>query len=102
MAGSLNSLAGVYNSQNRYPESKPLLERSLAIRERALGPDHPDIARNLNNLVDFYNSQGQYEEAKPLLERALAICETALGPNHPKVAAIRKQYSELLPKLGQH
>ena len=26
------------------PMPKPLYKRSLAIREKALGPDHPDVA----------------------------------------------------------
>jgi Tetratricopeptide repeat len=36
--------------QGRYGEAEPLYLRSLAIREKALGPDHPDVATVLNNL----------------------------------------------------
>ncbi|CAN0390435.1 unnamed protein product, partial [Laminaria digitata] len=31
--------------QGKYEEAGPLYERSLAIREKALGPDHPDVAQ---------------------------------------------------------
>lgn len=35
--------------QGKYEEAEPLYERSLAIREKALGPDHPAVATALNN-----------------------------------------------------
>ena len=42
---SLNNLAGSIRNQGRYADAEPLYKRSLAIREKALGPDHPDVAR---------------------------------------------------------
>jgi len=45
-----------------YAEAEPLYKRSLAIREKALGPDHPDVAQSLNNLAVLYNTQGRYTE----------------------------------------
>jgi tetratricopeptide (TPR) repeat protein len=56
------------------------------IDEKALGPDHPDVATNLNNLAKLLYTQGNYAAAEPLYRRALAIDEKALGPNHPTVA----------------
>ena len=41
---SLNNLAALYQDQGRYADAEPLYKRSLAIREKALGPDHPDVA----------------------------------------------------------
>ena len=41
---SLNNLARLYDDQGRYAEAEPLYKRALAIREKALGPDHPDVA----------------------------------------------------------
>jgi tetratricopeptide (TPR) repeat protein len=38
----------------RYYEAEPLFKRSLAILEKALGPDHPDVASSLNNLALLY------------------------------------------------
>ena len=46
---------------------------ALAIRELALGPDHPDTAESLNNLALVLWVQGQYAEAEPLFHRAVAI-----------------------------
>lgn len=41
-----------------YREARPLFERALAIREKLLGPDHPDIATSLNNLAVLGQMQG--------------------------------------------
>ena len=76
----------LYDNQGRYAEAEPLYKRALAIREKALGPDHPDVALSLNNLAFLYDKQGRYADAEPLYKRSLAISEKALGPDHPDVA----------------
>jgi hypothetical protein len=43
----------------------PYYQRSLRIRETALGPDHPDVATSLNNLAALYQVQGNYGAAEP-------------------------------------
>src|ERR1700720_3987334 len=58
---------------------------SLAIHEKALGPNHTDVGASLNDLAGLYLSQGRYTEAEPLFKRALAICENALGSDQPEL-----------------
>ncbi len=77
------------------------LMRALAIREKALGPDHPDTAQSLNNLAILYKNQGQYEQAEPLYQRALAIREKTLGPDHPETVRVRENYTNLLQMMKQ-
>ena len=36
-----------YRMQGQQAKAEPLFERSLTIRETALGPEHPDVARTL-------------------------------------------------------
>src|SRR4029077_14096237 len=69
-------------------EAEPLYKRSLAMREKAIGLDHPDVnvAHSLNNLAVLYHNQARYAEAEPLYKRSRAIYEKALGPDHPEVA----------------
>ena len=38
-------------AQGSYAEAEPLYQRSLAIREKALGPEHPDLVMSLNHLA---------------------------------------------------
>jgi CHAT domain-containing protein len=77
----------LYKDQDRFAEAEPLYQRALAITEKALGPEHPDVGTYLNNLGSLYQDQGRDAEAEPLYERALAIGEKALGPDHPDVGA---------------
>jgi len=97
-----NSLARLLRVQGDYAGARPLYERALAIRERALGPDHPDVANSLNNLATLLSDQGDYAEARPLYERALAIRERALGPDHPDVANSLNNLATLLRDQGDY
>jgi len=70
----------------KYDEARTRGEKALAIREKALGTDHTDVASSLNNLAVLYRLKGDYAKAEPLYQRSLAIREKALGPDHPLVA----------------
>ena len=50
----------LYRAQGRYGEAEPLYQRALKIREKVLGPEHPDVAHSLNNLAALYHAQGRY------------------------------------------
>src|SRR5262245_60877997 len=76
-AVALSSLAASKAKLNQTAEAVALLNRSLTIRERALGSEHPGVAQALNNLASLYQTQGRYPEAEPLYRRCLAIYEKA-------------------------
>ncbi len=64
--------------------------RAIAIDEKALGPEHPDLATDYNNLANLYTNQGRYQEAEPLYQRAIAIRERVFGPEHPFTVQVRQ------------
>ena len=99
-ANDLNRQVIQLYNQGRYSEAIPLAQRTLTIREKALGPDHPDVAVALNNLAELYRVQGRYADAEPLYKRALAIREKALGPDHPDVAQSLNNLAVLYDKPG--
>ena len=101
LANYLNSAGLAYHKAGRYPEAEPLYKRSLKIREKVLGPEHPDVATSLNNLASLYRNQGRYPEAEPLYKRSLKICEKVLGPEHPNVATALENYAILLQKTDR-
>ena len=70
---SLNNLAGLYDDQGRYAEAEPLYKRALAIREKALGPDHPDVATIAEQSGGALRRSRPLCRAEPLFKRALAI-----------------------------
>ena len=90
-----------YRAQGNYAEAEPFYRRSLAIREKVLGPEHPDVAQSLNNLALLYHDQGHYVLAAPLYRRSLTIWEKALGPEHPNVAQSLENYAALLRNTGR-
>jgi tetratricopeptide (TPR) repeat protein len=83
----LNTLGTLAYTQGEFAEARDLHQRALAIRERALGTDHLDVAVSLHNLGLTLWSERDYERARSYHERALAIRENILGPGHPVVAS---------------
>jgi tetratricopeptide (TPR) repeat protein len=79
--------AGIYfRGRAVYSRATGLISDALAIREKALGPEHPDTAESVSNLAALHALRGDLAGARPLYERALTICEKALGPEHPYTA----------------
>jgi len=86
VAFSHHDLASLYAHQRRFSKADSLYKKALNILQKALGPDHPDLATGLRTLAVFLNILGKYTEAEQFLRRSLAIREEVLGPNHPEVA----------------
>ena len=85
-ATTLNeSRVELYYQRGEYSRSEPLLRRSLAMREKALGKDHPEVATSLDLAVRCWNWKTGVSP-EPLYRRALAISGSALGPDHPRLA----------------
>ena len=97
-----NEIGYYLHHQGRYEEAKPLYNRALEIRERVLGPDHPETATSLNNLAALYYNQGWYEEAEPLYKRALEIVKWVLGPDHPDMATSLNNLASLYNNQGRY
>jgi tetratricopeptide (TPR) repeat protein len=96
------------NAMGDYAGARPLYERALGIREKALDPDHQNeallrsTATSLNNLAYLLYDMGDYAGARPLHERALAIWEKALGPDHPDTATSLNNLAGLLYAMGDY
>jgi hypothetical protein len=73
VAESLQGLGEVHLALGRYPLAEPLLQRALAVRERALGPDHPDVAETLQMYSTLLRRTQRATEAAPLETRAKMI-----------------------------
>lgn len=53
-------MAVLHGNLGHYAEAEPLYRRALVIAEKALGPEHPDVATSLNNLATLYYMRAQY------------------------------------------
>ena len=56
-----------------YAEAEPFHKRSLAIREKALGPEHPDVAQSLESYAALLRNTQRTTEATKMEARAKAI-----------------------------
>src|SRR6266487_3268417 len=72
---ALSYIGLVLKAQGRHGEAEDFLQRSLKIREKALGPTHTDVAESLYNLAILKRDRGALQDAKELLDRALIIRE---------------------------
>ena len=90
--------SGGINSPDTYSqaaEALSYLQHSLAIKEKALGPEHLDLGSTLAKLANMSIDVGDLNAALAYNRRALAIEEKVLGPEHPVVAVV-------LSNLGGH
>jgi hypothetical protein len=56
----------LYDHQGQYAKAESLFQWALAIMEKALGPEHPDVVTCLENYVSFLRAQDRSEEALPI------------------------------------
>ena len=73
-------------SDEGYRAAEALIERALAIREKTLGPEHPDTIETIAMLANLYNSHDDHAHADPLWHRLLAVQEKTLGTDGTEVA----------------
>lgn len=85
-ASMMGNLADVYIKQNKYGEAEQLTLEAVAIQERELGVDHPEIASLFGTLALIYEHYGLHKKAEQYVRQALAIDEKALGTGHPTLA----------------
>jgi tetratricopeptide (TPR) repeat protein len=86
----------------KFSEAIPLAQRTLELREKALGADHPDVGTTLNSLAVLYQSQGRYAEAELLYKRSLVMAEKALGADHRDVGISLNNLAELYRAQRRH
>jgi CHAT domain-containing protein/tetratricopeptide (TPR) repeat protein len=86
----------------KYALAIQIAQRALAVRETALGPEHPDVGQLLNSLGGLYRAQGRYAEAEALHKRSLAIREKALGAEHLDVGQSLNSLAVLYWAQGRH
>ena len=58
-----NRAGGYFHGRAAYSGARPLYERALAIREKALGPEHPDTGTSISNLALLLKAQSNYTGA---------------------------------------
>ncbi|MEU6715954.1 tetratricopeptide repeat protein, partial [Nonomuraea sp. NPDC046802] len=71
-------------------------ESVLSIRERILGPEHPDYLISLNNLARTYEHAELYSKAIQTYTRLVAGSERVYGADDRRTLVSRNSLEELL------
>ena len=87
-ARMMDTMGGVYSRLGLPKPAVPLVEEALEVRQRELGPGHPDTVASRIELGQLYWLAGRYPEAQVALEEALADRQRAFGPEAPEVAEV--------------
>ncbi len=87
-AAIYQQLGDVYHTLGDDLAARNAYQEALKERERALSPDHPDVALSLTRLGELSYARGDYSAAKPLYERALAISRKSASPEAHQLSAL--------------
>lgn len=98
----MDTMGQVYVSLGLYEQAEPLLQRALTIRQRMLGPEHPDTLTAMDHLARNLEKQGRYGEAEKLVRETLSTRLRVLGPDHPDTIASRHSVIVLAIDKGDY
>ena len=98
----LNNRGAMRAAQGRLREAVDDMREAIAAKEKALGPDDPDVALSLSNAAIYLDELGEIEPAAEYADRAVKIMKATLGLDHPRAAIPLTNHAELLNRLGRH
>jgi tetratricopeptide (TPR) repeat protein len=98
---ALNGLALIHASNGEYAEAQGLLERAIAVHNRANRRYHPYNATANINLAILYLNTDNPDRALPLLDHAEYVQTHNLRDDHPDVILRLEATAEVLAKLGR-
>jgi tetratricopeptide (TPR) repeat protein len=78
----LQTMANTYPGLGLYQRAESLDKRALAIRQRVLGPRHPETLRLESDLAVDLLLEGRYAEAERMLRETLKTQREVLGAEH--------------------
>jgi len=98
----MDTIGVVYRALGLINEAEAITTESLAIRRRALGPAHRDIAQSLDNLGQLSRERTRYEQAEKFHREALAMRRQLLEPGDPEVAQSLSNLALALRERGKY
>ncbi len=98
----LNYLGMARFHGNKQEAALAPLEHALALREKAIGPDHPNVAQLLVDLATVQAALTKRDLAEASLRRALRIQDQFIGPDRAQTAATMMQLGSVLDAEVKH
>jgi tetratricopeptide (TPR) repeat protein len=98
------SLAKVYQELGEYEKAEAHASKCLALREKALGPEHEGTLSAMHTLGWSYYLLGKlekYEQAEALYRRTLEICRRTHGDDHELTFDAMEGLASILGRRGK-
>jgi Flp pilus assembly protein TadD len=76
--------------------------KTLQLREKVLGKEHPNTLHSMNNLTLVLDKQGKYDEAEKLHRQTLPLRENLLGKEHPDTLHSMNNLAGVLYAQGKY
>ena len=92
----INNQALVAEIEGRYQDALTAHKQSLELKEKILGPEHPDVATSIGNVANELAKLNRVDEALAFNGRAIGIYERSLGSDHPDTALQLANRAEFL------
>src|SRR5262249_11844830 len=86
LATIYHNLGGLEHACAKYARGEIFARRSVVLRKKAFGPDHPDVAADNAALAAILDAQGKRDEAEQLYVQDLAAFERVFGSESYEVA----------------
>jgi serine/threonine protein kinase len=96
------TIGETYRALGLYAEARSHLERTLALRRDALGPEHPGTLMALKDLARMNLYEGRFDQAEPLYQQALPALRRVLGPEDWSTLAVLNDLAALAYFRGQY
>ena len=102
LATSLRNLGNVLLQSGEYQTAVQRFKTLVAIRERALGPEHPEVAEDLDHVARALLAADQPDGALTMADRALEIKERTLPVGDVRIARSLDVQGQVLQRKSEH
>jgi len=100
-AWQLNNIGAVRGLRGERGAALLAQQQALALKEKALGHDHPDVGVSEGNIAVELAALSRNQEALTHVDRSVALLENGLGAGHPDLATQYNNRGEILTVLGR-
>lgn len=98
----MSDLSVLYLDQSRFQECEQILNRSIAIGTKKVGPNNYNLALPLNGLTRLYLKWGKLSEAKTVNDRTLALFSTPASKQNWLYAYTAFNLAQILNEKGKY
>ena len=98
---ALNNFAGVLLMHGKLDRAESTARQAVALKEKTLGKDHPDLAISLDGLSNVLEEEGKAQEALAAADRAVEILSLNGDPESDSYARAQNVRGDALAALGK-